>query len=188
KEYFTLNNNYNGGVSLSSNISEKIDFNIGPNLTYAQIISNGLKTTATNYYITQVSGKAQWIFYKGFFIHANGTYYNYQGLGAGYNVNYALLNGGVGAKFFKNNSGELRLMIFDILNQNNSINRTTTETYTEDSKNLVLKRYYMLTFTYTFKKFSVGSQPPEADKPPFPMPGGGFPFPGGGGPPHGSHP
>lgn len=175
--YFTTNNNYNGGLSISSNINEKIDFNIGGNITYADVVSQGLRTSRTTYIINQLNIKGQWIFYKGFFIHTVGTYYDYKGLGATFNVNYFLLNGGAGVKFLKNNAAELRFTVFDIFNQNNSINRTVTETYTEDSQNQVLKQYYMLTFTYTFKKFAPGTTMPEEKKEeyrPFgPYPGGG---------------
>ena len=57
-------------------------------------------------------------------------------------------------KFLKNNAGELRLSSFDILHQNNSISRTTNSNYIEDNRTKVLQRYFMLTFTYTFRNFS----------------------------------
>lgn len=154
KNYFTYNNNYNVGFNISSNISEKVDFNVGPNIMYAQVISyNKQNISQSDYVISQITFKGQWIFYKGFFIHTNGSYNKYNGLNSKFNVDYSLISGGLGVKFLKNNSGEIRLMIFDILNQNNNINRTVTEAYTEDAQNLVLKRYYMLTFTYSFRYF-----------------------------------
>jgi hypothetical protein len=93
-----------------------------------------------------------------------------------------LWSGGTGIKFLKNNAAEIRLSVFDILNQNNNINRTVTETYAEDSQNLVLRQYYMLTFTYNFKKFAPGTTMPDDYKQelrnsgPYP---GGFGNPGG---------
>jgi hypothetical protein len=183
--YFTTNNNYTGGLSLTSNISEKIDFNIGGNITYADVVSRGLKITQTSYYINQLNFKGQWIFYKGFFIHTNGTYYDYRGLGANFNLNYLLWSGGTGIKFLKNNAAEIRLSVFDILNQNNNINRTVTETYAEDSQNLVLRQYYMLTFTYNFKKFAPGTTMPDDYKQELRNSG---PYPGGFGNPGGTPP
>jgi hypothetical protein len=53
----------------------------------------------------------------------------------------------------KNKQAELSLMVFDILNQNQSISRTVTELYVQDNQTLVLQQYFMLTFTYTFKSF-----------------------------------
>jgi len=70
-----------------------------------------------------------------------------------FNTSFLLWNAGLGYKFLKNNLGELRLTVFDILKQNNSISRNTADTYYEDVKSNVLQQYYMLTFTYTIKKF-----------------------------------
>jgi hypothetical protein len=58
-----------------------------------------------------------------------------------------------GYKFLKNQAGELKISAFDILNQNNSITRTVTETFVEDNITRVLNRYFMLTFTYTLRNF-----------------------------------
>ena len=49
-----------------------------------------------------------------------------------------------------------------ILNQNNSISRTVTETYIEDANSLVLNQYFLIMVTYNLKK--VGNLPAE-DKP-----------------------
>jgi hypothetical protein len=45
------------------------------------------------------------------------------------------------------------LSVYDLLNQNNAISRTNTDSYIQDSQTNVLNRYYMLTFTYNFKKY-----------------------------------
>ena len=59
----------------------------------------------------------------------------------------------IGYKFLKEKQADLRLSVFDIMKQNNSIGRNTTETYYEDVQNNILQRYYMLTFTYNLKYF-----------------------------------
>jgi hypothetical protein len=77
----------------------------------------------------------------------------YNGLGAGFNQNIWLWNGGVGYKFLKNRRGEIKLSVFDILNQNRSITRTVSENYIEDNFTNVLNRFFMLTFTYQIRNF-----------------------------------
>ena len=77
----------------------------------------------------------------------------YQGLSAGYNPNFLLWNAGLGYKFLKNQQGELRFSVFDMLGQNQSITRNITEIYIEDIQSNLLQRYFMLTFTYNIKVF-----------------------------------
>jgi hypothetical protein len=49
----------------------------------------------------------------------------------------------------------VKLSVFDLLKQNRSINRTVTESYTEDVQNQVLQQYFMLTFSYRLRNFGV---------------------------------
>jgi vacuolar-type H+-ATPase subunit D/Vma8 len=63
------------------------------------------------------------------------------------------LNAGVGYRFLKDRRAELRLSVFDLLNQNNSIARNVTETYVEDVQTVVLQQFVMLTFTYNIRHF-----------------------------------
>ena len=46
---------------------------------------------------------------------------------------------------------------YDILNQNQSINRTVTDFYVEDSKNDVLQRYFMISFIYKIRSYKTQS-------------------------------
>jgi hypothetical protein len=62
----------------------------------------------------------------------------------------------IGQKFLKNQDGELKLSVFDLLNQNKSITRDVTESYVQDQTNQVLRQYFMLTFTYKLKTFGKG--------------------------------
>jgi len=75
------------------------------------------------------------------------------GLSANFNQNYLLWNAAIAYKFFKDQRADLRLSIYDIMMQNNSIARNVTETYYEDVQTNVLQRYVMLTFAYNLKFF-----------------------------------
>jgi hypothetical protein len=54
-------------------------------------------------------------------------------------------------KLFSKQSGEIKVSVYDVLGQNKSLNRTIASSYIEDSRNEVLTRYFMLTFTYTVR-------------------------------------
>ncbi len=143
----------NGGLVLSSNISEKIDFTIGYSGNY-NIVKNTLQTGANNnYYTHNANIKLNWQFWKGFVFNTGVQNTLYAGIANGYNQNIFLWNAALGYKFLKDQSLDVRLSVNDILNQNSGISRTVTETYVEDDKNQVLKRYLLLTVTYTLKSF-----------------------------------
>jgi hypothetical protein len=148
--------NYNLGAVLSSNISEYIDFN----LSYAaniNTVKNTIQPSLNNNYFSQSIGiNANLLTKKGFFFQNDLSNESYKGLSDGFNQNYWLWNMAIGQKFLKNQMGELKLSVFDLLKQNKSITRDVTETYVQDQTNQVLQQYFMLTFTYKLKTFGKG--------------------------------
>ncbi|HLP53088.1 MAG TPA: outer membrane beta-barrel protein, partial [Chitinophagales bacterium] len=141
----------NGGITLSSNINEKIDFTINYMGTY-NIVQNSLQTASNNnYYQHSAGARFNWQFWKGFVFNTNLQNTLYAGIAQGFNQNIFLWNAALGYKFLKDQNLDVRLSVNDILNQNTGIARNVTETYIEDTKTNVLKRYLMLTVTYTIK-------------------------------------
>lgn len=141
------------GLVLSSNISEKFDFTVSSNSSYSNI-NNTLQTSSNTTYFSQLSkAKVTLNPWKGLVLQADYTNTYYSGLTSAYNQSISLLNAAIGYKFLKNKQAELRLTVYDLLNQNNSVSRTNTDSYIQDSQTNVLNRYYMLTFTYNFKKY-----------------------------------
>ncbi|MFN0201755.1 MAG: outer membrane beta-barrel protein [Bacteroidia bacterium] len=139
-------------LSLTSNISEKVDFTVSSNSSL-NLIRNTLETSANSAYFLQSSmAKVNLVLPKTFFVQTDLTHQLYSGLAASFNQNFFLWNMGFGKKFGKSQNSELKLYVFDILKQNNNIQRNVTETYREDLETRVLQRYAMLVFTYNFKK------------------------------------
>lgn len=148
------NYNINGNIGLGSNISQKIDFNISYSPNYS-IIKNTIQPKLNNnYYFATASIRANWLPWKGLVLSTDVNNTIYTGLGAEFNQNFWLWNAGLGYKFMKSRMAEIRLTVFDLLDQNNSAGRMVTETYTEDNRTQVLRRYFMLTLTYNIKKFA----------------------------------
>ena len=155
---------FNSGFVLGSNISEKVDFTVSYSAFYT-IIDNAIqKQLNSNYFYHVSSAKVNLLPWKGLVISSDITNNFYTGLGSSYNINYFLWNAGVGYKFSKNRNAEIRIIAYDLLNQNSSITRTVTGTYIEDSRTNVLKRYFMLMFTYNIRKFNAGPQIPPPNK------------------------
>ncbi len=141
------------GIVLSSNISEKIDFTISSNSSYSNI-NNTLQSSSNTTYFSQNSKlKINLNPWKGLVLQSEYSNMYYTGLTSAYNQSISLWNAAIGYKFLKNKQAEFRLTVYDLLNQNNSVARTNTDSYIQDSQTNVLNRYYMLTFTYNFKKY-----------------------------------
>jgi hypothetical protein len=139
------------GVVIGSNISEEIDFTLSYTGNYT-ISRNTLEPDLNSTYYNHVSSlKLNLIFGKGIVFRGEMSNVLYSGLSASYDKNYTLVNLNVAKKLLDAQRGEIRVGVTDLLDQNKSVSRTVTETYTEDSENRVLGRYLMVMLTYTFR-------------------------------------
>ncbi|MGB8190518.1 MAG: outer membrane beta-barrel protein, partial [Chitinophagaceae bacterium] len=145
--------NYNVGAVVASNINEYVDFTLSYSANFNRV-QNSIQPELNNNYFNHVAGfqlnllsKSGWLFQNDL------NNQMYRGLTNGFNQNYWLWNMAVGKKFLKDQKGELRLSVFDLLKQNQAISRVATETYIEDVQNDVLQQYFMLTFAYKLRNF-----------------------------------
>ncbi len=156
----TVTNNYayNTGIVLASNISEYVDFNLSYNAAFNNASTTSLFSSNNNY-VNQTAGiEINLLDKKGWFIKNDITGQAYTGLSAGLNQHFWLWNAAIGKKFLKKQAGELKLSVFDLLKQNQSIVRTVTGAYIEDAQSQVLQQYFMLTFTYSLRNFGVAAK------------------------------
>jgi hypothetical protein len=184
----SLSNTYapTAGIVLSSNVSESIDFTISYTGTY-NVIKNTIQTSANNNYFNHsANAKFNWLFWKGFVFNTSLQNNYYQGGSQGFNQDIFLWNLALGYKFLKNRSLDIRASVNDVLKQNSGLSRTVSQTYVEDDRSQVLKRYLMLTVTWTLRYYK-GAMPTEqksrrdfdGPRPSGPPRGGGHEGPGG---------
>ncbi len=143
------------GVSLTSNISQDLDFTISTqsNMTW---IANSLQEQNNSHYMTQSSRlRFNWILLDDFVFNTDLAHEYYSGLSEGYNDDFLLWNLSLGYKFLPDNAAEIRATVFDVLKQNNSITRNVTETYIEDARTTLLQRYVLLTLTWNIRNFTI---------------------------------
>jgi hypothetical protein len=142
---------FNQGVVLGSNISERLDFTLSYNFTYNNT-KNTLQSRNNNTYFQQVaSGRIYAELWQGIAPQVVANYSLYSGLSESYNQEFLRVDVSIGKKFLANNQGELRLTVYDLLNQNKNVNRSITPNYIEDATSNVLTRYFLLTFIYRLK-------------------------------------
>lgn len=144
---------YNPGISIGSNISEKIDFTVSYN-AYIKDVATDITTGIESDYFYQTAGvNFNWIIFDGLYIRNDVMNYSYDGLADDYSLDYTLWNIGLGYKFLKDDLADLRISVFDLLGENNSIGRNITESYIEDTRTEVLRQYFLMTFSYKLRMF-----------------------------------
>ena len=173
---FTNSYAYNGGVVLASNISEYVDFNLSYTANFTNSKTNTTISTTSKSVNQVIGAQVNLLSKKGWFLQNDISGNTYSGLSGGLNQSFWLWNAAIGKKFLKNKAGELKLSVFDLLKQNQSITRTVADTYIQDVQTQVLQQYFMLTFTYSLKNFGVAKASTNTER----NFGGGRPGGGGG--------
>ncbi|GEO06589.1 collagen-binding protein [Adhaeribacter aerolatus] len=155
---FSYSQNYGAGVTLSSNISQNLDFNISTRGNYSYAY-NTLSSSQKNTYYNQFSRvRFNWVIYKGVVFNTDFTHrLNTTVVEGGSNINYLMWNMSIGKKLFKKQNGDIRLSVYDALRQNQGFQQNVNNNYLQETQSVVLQRYLMLTFTYNIRKFGNGS-------------------------------
>lgn len=155
----TKNYTYTLGTVIASNVSQYVDFTVSYSANFNQVRSKTLKSTNQDYFNHVAGLQLNLLSKSGWFFQNDLNNQLYSGLTEGFNQSYFLWNMSAGKKILKDQKGEIRLSVFDLLRQNQSIVRNVTETYIEDVQNQVLRQYFLLTFTYNLRNFggSVGA-------------------------------
>jgi hypothetical protein len=157
---YTSTSYFRVGVSISSNISENLDFYVSTRSGYNSV-QRSLRKTTENYFNQSTRFRLTWVAWKGIVYRTDLMHQLNTGLSAGFNTNYMIWNMSIGKKIFANQRGEISLNVFDLLKQNISIRRNVTDIFVEDVQSNVLQRYFMLTFTYNLRHFSGGAKSEE---------------------------
>jgi hypothetical protein len=142
-------------VSLNYTFKELFDIGAGGGINWNQAKYSLQQIQNTSYISYTASFDFNIYLPKGFNVGTDVDYTANTGRAAGYNNNFTMWNASLAKSFLKNKKGELRLSINDILNQNTGLSRNTNANYVEDTRYTVLKRYAMLTFTYSLSKFGM---------------------------------
>jgi hypothetical protein len=153
---FNNSNRISTGLSLGSNISDQIDFNISTRFSWNNV-TNTLNPSLDNKFFNQRTRlNLSWIIWEGLIYRLDLNHQINSGLSAGFDNDFLLMNMSIGKKIFKNQRGEISLNVYDLLGQNANVRRNITDIYIEDTQTNVLSRYFMLSFSYNLRRFSKG--------------------------------
>ncbi|MBC7902071.1 MAG: TonB-dependent receptor [Gemmatimonadaceae bacterium] len=131
-----------------------LDMGINASLTYNNTSYRLQPDLNAQYYMQTYSADFSYTFLKSFIASTDFDYTINSGLSNGFNQNIPYWNGSLSWQVFKKKDGEIKLAVFDILNQNKSVTRMNGENYIQDTRSNVLKRYFMLSFVYNLRKGS----------------------------------
>jgi hypothetical protein len=151
------NYSYNAGAVIASNISEYVDFTVSYSANFNRV-KNSIRPELNDNYFNHSAGLQLNLLSKNGWLFQNDLNNQlFRGLSEEFNQDYWLWNMSAGKKLLKDQRGELRLSVFDLLKQNQAIRRNVTENYIEDVQNDVLQQYFMLTFTYNLRNFGTAA-------------------------------
>jgi len=156
---YTRNTNLGGTISWTTNIKEGFDMNFSSNSNLTMARYTLQPTQNGDFFTHTVSAEATVYSKSGWVLSTDFDYIYNTGRSAGYNTSIPLWNASLSKQMLKNKAGELKIYMFDLLNQNISISRNVTGNTIQDLQTKVLKRYFMISFTYNLRKFGASQGP-----------------------------
>jgi Outer membrane protein beta-barrel family/Carboxypeptidase regulatory-like domain len=166
---YTKNTTLAETISWTTNLKKNFDMNFSSASTY-NIATNARQNL--NYFSQILSAEITAYTNSGWTIATNFDYTYTNNRTPGYNASVPLLSPSIAKQLFKKKNGELRLSVFDLLNQNTSVSKTVSLTQSVDTRTNTLTRYAMLTFTYNLNNFAGAQQKRMPGM--FPRGGGGM--------------
>ncbi|PZX60516.1 TonB-dependent receptor [Hydrotalea sandarakina] len=151
---FTYNTTLGQTIKWTTNLKKIFDMNFSSTTTYNIARYTLQANQNANFYTETLSAEITWYSKSGWIVASNFDYTYNGNRAAGYNTSVPLWSPSVAKQVFKNKSGEFRLSIFDLLNQNTNVTRNITANTIQDVRSNVLTRYVMLTFTYNLRNFA----------------------------------
>jgi len=139
------------GSTIASNISTNLDFTVSYQGNYNMSRNTLTANTTGDYYAHNLSLRLNAVAKNGIVARqeVSNVFQNNQSQVFG--QNQVLWNTTFGKKFQKDDKGELRFTVTDVLHQDRSVGRSITETYVQDSRDLALGTFMQLVYTYTFR-------------------------------------
>jgi len=147
---------YTGGLVVSSNVSEFLDFTLSTNIS-ANAVRNSVRSDLNSEFLSAFSRfRWSWQTWGGIVLAGDVSHQLNSGYTEGFDQSIWLVNVSVAKKFLANDRAEVRLSVNDALNQNTMINRNITDAFIEDTRQNILRRVVMLTFSYSLRDFGSG--------------------------------
>jgi len=118
---FNNSQRINGGFSINSSISDQIDFNVWSRSSFNRVENTLNPNLNNNFFQQRFRVNFNWIIWEGIIYRLDLNHQINSGLSAGFDNNFSLINMSLGKKIFKNQRGEVSIMVYDLLGQNANV-------------------------------------------------------------------
>lgn len=146
-------------LRLDMNPTDKLTLGLSAGYNYNST-KYSLESKYNNKYFSQeYNASVDWQLPAKFFLSTEFTYTINSQRAAGFNLRVPMWNASISRQFLKNNRGELKLSANDLLNRNVGITRNSNQNYIEDKEVNTLRRFLLLSFTYSLNKLGLNNGP-----------------------------
>ncbi len=133
-------------------IGEKASLNLNAGLNYNKTDYSLASARDVEYISQNYGAELDWELPAGFYFSTDFNYTINNQLAQGFNARVPFWNASLSKNIMKFNRGQIRLKAFDLLDQNLGISRSSNMNYVEDVRQRNLRRFFLLSFTYSLNK------------------------------------
>ena len=139
-------------IRVDMNPTDKFNVALMAGVNYSKSKYSVQSTRNSRYFNQEYSAEINWQLPKGFFFATDFNYRVTNPYSTGFSARVPLWNASISKQMLHFNRGELKLSVHDLLDENIAINRSTNQNYIEDTRVNSLRRFFLLSFTYSLTK------------------------------------
>jgi outer membrane receptor for ferrienterochelin and colicin len=149
--FLGANNKVVGSVRYNFTYKEILTIDLSANLNY-QLTQYDFSSPDQAYFNKTYTAETNFTFLKHYQLNAAFDYLVYNRQTSNFNQAIPLLNLSVSRFVLKNNSGEMKVGVTNLLDQSMSVTQTASDNYLQQETTNNLGRFYMISFTYAINK------------------------------------